>query len=79
MFFAPSDRKALIAANGALARLQEQAPVAYEALKEVKKCVVLSTLPWPGGLEKQPLWFRSTVDWLTSCGMLEGPMRGGGL
>ena len=54
-----------------------RAPSTYEAFGVVHRCVVLSTLPYPGCYEEQPWWFRSTVEWLDARGMLEGPLRGG--
>jgi len=76
-FFAPSSKREAANARRALSDLYERARSTYEAFAIVHRSVVLSALPHPGCFEEQPWWFRSTVEWLSSRGMLEGPLRGG--
>lgn len=77
MFFAPSDRRERAKFVHDLQRLFKWAPASFEALAQVKKCLLFGSLPEPGSFSEQPFWFRSTSDWLLYRGMLEGPFRGG--
>lgn len=59
--------------DGAAAWLElaHDAPVLAAAMREVKACKELGTLPLPGGLRHQPESFLCLVEWLMDYGILD--------
>lgn len=70
-------KEAAEAANHALRHGVRAAPVAFAALQDAKKVVLLRMLPYPGTLRDQPGDLEATVDWLLHRGMLDSLLAGG--